>query len=45
METAIGVFHSREKAEQAIKQLLNRQVPKESIAFLTTSRDRRDQAS
>lgn len=37
METAIGVFHSREKAEQAIKQLLNRQVPKESIAFLTTS--------
>ena len=37
METAIGVFHSREKAEQAIKQLLNRHVPKESIAFLTTS--------
>ena len=37
METAIGVFHSREKAEEAIKRLLNRHVPKESIAFLTTS--------
>jgi anti-sigma B factor antagonist len=37
METAIGVFGSRLKAEQALKELLTKQVPKESIVFLTTS--------
>ncbi len=37
METAIGVFKTREKAEQALKELLERKVPQESIVFLTTS--------
>src|SRR5271170_1632699 len=37
METAIGVFKSRERAEEALKELLERKVPQESIAFLTTS--------
>jgi anti-sigma B factor antagonist len=37
METAIGVFASRERAEEAVKSLLERQVPEESIVFLTLS--------
>jgi anti-sigma B factor antagonist len=37
METAIGVFDSRDRAEQALKELLRRNVPQESIVFLTTS--------
>jgi anti-sigma B factor antagonist len=37
METAIGVFDSREKAESALRELLKRKVPQETIAFLTTS--------
>jgi anti-sigma B factor antagonist len=37
METAIGVFNSRESAERALKELLDHKVPQESIAFLTTS--------
>ena len=37
METAVGVFKSREKAELALKELIDRKVPHESIAFLTTS--------
>ncbi|MFZ0036640.1 MAG: STAS domain-containing protein [Candidatus Acidiferrales bacterium] len=37
METAIGVFNSRDRAEKALKELLHRDVPKESIVFLTTS--------
>ncbi len=37
METAVGVFDSRERAEQAMKELLNRQIPQESIVFLTRS--------
>lgn len=37
METAIGVFDSRERAEEALKELLKRNVPQESIVFLTTS--------
>jgi len=37
METAIGVFTSRERAEEAFKQLLGHKVPQESIAFLTLS--------
>jgi len=37
METAIGVFDSRDKAEKALRELLKRSVPQESIVFLTTS--------
>jgi anti-sigma B factor antagonist len=37
METAIGVFKSRERAEETLKELLARKVPQESIVFLTTS--------
>jgi anti-sigma B factor antagonist len=37
METAIGVFNSREGAEDALKKLLDHKVPQESIVFLTTS--------
>jgi anti-sigma B factor antagonist len=36
METAIGVFPSRERAEEAIKEL-RQHVPEDSIAFLTRS--------
>ena len=37
METAIGVFASRERAEEALKELLNQHVPQESITYLTRS--------
>jgi anti-sigma B factor antagonist len=37
VETAIGVFASRERAEQAVKALLGQHVPQESIVFLTRS--------
>jgi anti-sigma B factor antagonist len=37
METAIGVFASRERAEETVKELLEKQVPQDSIAFLTRS--------
>jgi anti-sigma B factor antagonist len=37
METAIGVFGSREHAEAAVKELLQKHVPQESIVFLTRS--------
>jgi len=37
METAIGVFDSREHAETAVKELLQKHVPEESIVFLTRS--------
>lgn len=37
METAIGVFTSRDYAEEAAKELLARRVPEESIVFLTRS--------
>jgi anti-sigma B factor antagonist len=37
METAIGVFDKRETAERALRELLVRNVPKESIVFLTRS--------
>lgn len=37
METTIGVFSSRERAEEAVKELLEHKVPKESIVFLTLS--------
>jgi anti-sigma B factor antagonist len=37
METAIGVFASRDHAETAVKELLERGVPEDSIVFLTRS--------
>jgi anti-sigma B factor antagonist len=37
METAIGVFISRTTAEEAVKELLSKNVPKDSIVFLTRS--------
>ena len=37
METAIGVFSSRDKAEEAVKELRQRGVPEQSIIFLTRS--------
>ena len=37
METAIGVFASRDHAEAAVKELQGRGVPQESIVFLTRS--------
>lgn len=37
METAIGVFSSRERTEEAVRELLGSQVPEESIVFLTRS--------
>ena len=37
METAIGVFGSRDHAERAVKELRERGVPEDSIVFLTRS--------
>jgi len=37
METAIGVFSSRDSAEQAVKELRVRGVPEQSVVFLTRS--------
>ena len=37
METAIGIFDSRESAEQAVKELVDQHIPQESIVFLTRS--------
>jgi anti-sigma B factor antagonist len=37
METAIGVFSSRDHAEQAAGELLRRGVPEQSLVFLTRS--------
>jgi anti-sigma B factor antagonist len=37
METAIGVFPSRDHAEKAVKELLEQGVPEESMIFLTRS--------
>jgi hypothetical protein len=37
METVIGVFASRERAEETLKELLEKQVPQEAIVFLTRS--------
>ena len=37
MYTAIGVFTSRERAEEALKELLNAAVPRDSIVFLSRS--------
>ncbi len=37
METAIGVFASRDSAEEGVKELLQRGVPESSFVFLTRS--------
>src|ERR1039458_8327078 len=37
METAIGVFPSRDHAEKAVTELLEQGVPEESMVFLTRS--------
>jgi anti-sigma B factor antagonist len=37
METAIGVFSSRERAEQAVRELLEKNVPQQAIVYLTRS--------
>jgi anti-sigma B factor antagonist len=37
METTVGVFDSRERAEQAMKELLKKRIPQESIVYLTRS--------
>lgn len=37
MEIAIGVFDSRDRAEQAVKDLLGKGVPEDAIVFLTRS--------
>jgi anti-sigma B factor antagonist len=37
VETVIGVFSSRERAAEAVRELLNGKVPQESIVFLTRS--------
>jgi anti-sigma B factor antagonist len=37
METVIGVFASRERAEECVKQLLGKRVPQDTIIFLTRS--------
>jgi anti-sigma B factor antagonist len=37
VETAIGVFTSRDRAEEALKELLQNNVPEEAIVFLTRS--------
>jgi len=37
METAIGIFTSRDGAEEALKELLQNHVPEQSIVFLTHS--------
>ena len=37
METAVGVFSSRDTTDEAVRQLLQRGVPEQSIVFLTRS--------
>jgi len=37
METVMGVFASRERAEETVKELLNKGVPQDAIVFLTRS--------
>jgi anti-sigma B factor antagonist len=37
VETAIGVFSSRDRAEEAVKELRQRGVPEQSVVFLTRS--------
>jgi len=35
METAIGVFAARERAEEAVKSFLEHHVPEDRIIYLT----------
>ena len=37
METVMGVFASRERAEETVKELLDKRVPQDAIVFLTRS--------
>lgn len=37
METVMGVFASRERAEETVKELLDKHVPQEAMVFLTRS--------
>ncbi|HXW18793.1 MAG TPA: hypothetical protein VEJ39_10855 [Candidatus Acidoferrales bacterium] len=37
METAVGVFDSRDHAEKVLRELLTRNVPREAIVFLSRS--------
>jgi anti-sigma B factor antagonist len=37
METAVGVFAQRDRAEEAVKHLLEKDVPKDSIVYLSRS--------
>lgn len=37
METAIGVFSTRDHAEEAVQELVDRNVPPEAVVFLTRS--------
>jgi anti-sigma B factor antagonist len=37
METVMGVFASRERAEETVKELLGKRVPQDAIVFLTRS--------
>ena len=37
METAVGIFATRERAEEAVKSLLEQQVPEDSIVYLSRS--------
>ncbi len=37
METVIGVFASRERAEESVKELIDQHVPQDTIIFLTRS--------
>jgi hypothetical protein len=39
VETAIGVFASRDRAEEAVNGLCRKGVPEQSIVFLTRSDD------
>src|ERR1700745_3638006 len=37
MEPVVGVFTSRQRAEEAVKELLDQHVPQDAIVFLTRS--------
>ena len=43
METAMGVFSSRDSAEDGVKELLQRGVPEASLVFLTRSESKAKQ--
>jgi anti-sigma B factor antagonist len=45
METAIGVFASRDHAEEAVRELRDHRVPQDSIVYLTRSRSEAETVS